>query len=153
MERMNKVLTQPPRDDERLMAPSKLQGVLEMISRAPWENPRGEERLKEATNRWRRRQGNKRRQRLEAMHTLYMNARRFITTEKQLVEEINKVFPDGQNPDWELDSQPGKNIWNLGPPPSIEQMIEKRFKDDLGKHRLAQERTKQIAEKLTGGKI
>ena len=99
------------------------------------------------------------------MHTLYMNARNFITTERQLDAEILKAFPDGAHEEWRTASTYGTSIWNLDTPPTIADMLQatsRRVRKDFSaagltdqaeKYRLDQERMKRIAEELSGGKI
>jgi hypothetical protein len=53
-----------------------------------------------------------------------MNARNFITTEEQLNVEIEKAFPEGSNPEFATDTKLGDNIWNLGAPATIADLLE-----------------------------
>lgn len=111
----------------------------------------------------------KKEERLDALHTLYMNAREFITTEEQLNAAIEFQFdPARFRNDVAVD---GKSIWNLGAPETIREMISntkggaKTMSDSLARitrygdrasisrHDRDQERFKKIAEKLSGGKI
>jgi len=87
--------------------------------------------------------------RLGKLHTLYMNARTFITDKTQLAAEIDKVF------------KTNASIWRTGAPDTVADMI-KRGRDRGGRllatdaNELAardQDRMKKIAEKLSGGKI
>ena len=61
-----------------------------------------------------------------ALHTLYMNARSFITNESQLDAAIDKEFPaDGSPPKrWRTQERPGTSIWNKGPPKGVKTMLE-----------------------------
>ena len=105
-------------------------------------------------------------ERRDALHTLYMNARNFITTEEQLGAEIDRAFPvDGKHPNFKSDVSPGSNMWNIGAPPTIGDLLEagsQRVRKDFSKaglensaqkYRIDQERMKRIAEELSGGKI
>ncbi|KIW07116.1 uncharacterized protein PV09_01991 [Verruconis gallopava] len=89
----------------------------------------------------------------EALHNLYVNAQHFIVNEKQLNEEIDRVFGSDEVPiRWE-----GKHngIWGLKDKPrTAAEMLSIENKGlaavaDVG----AQERMKKIAEVLTGGKM
>ena len=112
-----------------------------------------------------RRAAEKEEERRDALHTLYMNARSFITNEDQLVAEIERAFPEGKNPDWTSDRSRGENIWNLGAPHTIADLLDassQRVRKEWGKagltsaaekHKIDQERMKRIAEELSGGKM
>ncbi|KAL1959699.1 hypothetical protein VTO42DRAFT_1285 [Malbranchea cinnamomea] len=146
-----KILTQPMREDERLTRASTVT-AMEMRKTPNLPDPNAEERLAKSMEKVAIKQLEKREERLNALHSLYTNARHFITNEKQLMEEIERVFPEGENPAWTNDQQAGQNIWNLGPPPTIEKMVA-RMHDEMAKYETVQKRTKKIAEELTGGKI
>ena len=104
-------------------------------------------------------------ERRDALHTLYMNARDFITTEEQLDTAIEKLFPAADNPEWRSATSTGLNIWNKGCPPTIANLLDatthratKDFtragmSDTKEKYRIDQERMKRIAEELSGGKL
>lgn len=89
----------------------------------------------------------------DSLHTLYMNARNFIVTEEQLVAEIDRVFPDGDNPAFRSDQQHGDNIWNLGPPPALQSLAYDSTKNELARWDLIQSRLKKLGEGITGGKM
>lgn len=93
--------------------------------------------------------------RLDKLHTLYMNARSFITTKDQLAVALDETFTTT------------RSIWRTGKPDTVEEMI-RRGRDrtaDQGRGGLMlatdvneralrdQERMRKIAEKLSGGKI
>ncbi|EXJ96317.1 hypothetical protein A1O1_01443 [Capronia coronata CBS 617.96] len=94
-------------------------------------------------------------QRLEKLHTLYMNARGFITTKDQLAAALDATFTTT------------RSIWRSGKPDTVEEMIRRgrdRTSDqgrggmmlatDVNERALRdQERMQKIAEKLSGGKI
>jgi hypothetical protein len=103
-----------------------------------------------------------------ALHSLYMNARNFITTEEQLLAEIEKKFlPGGRNPEFRRSdfAETGDNIWVKGVPSTVKDLISENTarapkngqppapSDMKTKYRKDQERMKRIAEELTGGKI
>jgi len=105
----------------------------------------------------------KREERRDALHTLYMNARSFITTEEQLLAEIDKEFSPSK---WSskysgiLDGKE-RNIWFEGEPQTVAEMLlvhgARPRKDSLNdisrKVEKDQERMKRIAETLSGGKM
>ncbi|KAI1622286.1 hypothetical protein EDD37DRAFT_467312 [Exophiala viscosa] len=94
-------------------------------------------------------------ERLDKLHTLYMNARNFITTREQLTAAIDATFTST------------RSIWDSGVPDTVEEMIKRgrdrttdqgragaRFPGDVNERALRdQERMQRIAEKLSGGKI
>jgi hypothetical protein len=103
-----------------------------------------------------------------ALHSLYMNARNFITTEEQLLAEVEKKFlPGGRNPDFRRSdfAETGDNIWVKGVPSTVKDLIHENTarapkngqppppSDMKTKYRKDQERMQRIAEELTGGKI
>lgn len=167
LEESDRLRSQPAREDERLTNVSTPQTML----------PRKVTLLSEkrAEEIWSAKQRNVREQQEKldsmnsfALHSLYMNARKFITTEEQLLAEIEKKFlPAGRNPEFRRSdfAETGENIWVKGVPSTVKDMIREstvrapkngqppmpsemkmKFKKD-------QERMKRIAEELSGGKI
>lgn len=106
--------------------------------------------------------------RRDALHTLYMHARAFITTERQLNAEIDRVF-DNPETEWGTAALEGENIWNLEPPTTVATMLQEGSggtgsetrnliglatqRGNTHKYRTDQRRMKRIAEVLSGGKI
>lgn len=103
-----------------------------------------------------------------ALHSLYMNARNFVTTEEQLLAEIEKKFlPGGRNAEFRRSdfAETGDNIWVKGVPSTVKDLISESSSqtprngqppppsDVKTKYRKDQERMQRIAEELTGGKI
>lgn len=149
-----RLLTQKEREDERLtnvsipsiMRPQKLHPL------SPAEELAIYNARKAA---YEARQAEKQEDRLEKLHTLYMNARTFITTKDQLAAAIDSTFTST------------RSIWRTGLPDTVEEML-KRGRDrtadsgrggmmlasDVNERALRdQERMQQIAEKLSGGKL
>lgn len=106
-------------------------------------------------------------ERLDALHSLYMNARNFITTNEQLDQAIEYEFDEVR---FKSDHAEGKSMWNKGAPDTIKAMINNAqvqessitsrilgagAEDNRARVRFQrdQERMKKIAEKLSGGKI
>ena len=93
--------------------------------------------------------------RLDSLHTLYMNARGFITTKEQLKTAIDDTFKSN------------RSIWIDGTPETVQGMIRRgkdrnvtegrggmTLLDDLAERASKdQERMKKIAERLSGGKL
>ncbi|EXJ79135.1 hypothetical protein A1O3_08636 [Capronia epimyces CBS 606.96] len=93
--------------------------------------------------------------RLDKLHTLYMNARSFITTKDQLAAALDATFTTT------------RSIWRTGKPDTVEEMIRRgrdrtadqgrgglMLASDVNERALRdQERMQKIAEKLSGGKI
>ncbi|KAI9739803.1 MAG: hypothetical protein M1834_006524 [Cirrosporium novae-zelandiae] len=102
-------------------------------------------------------------ERQEALHSLYMNARNFITSEAQLDSEIERVFGPwelGSNPDWSDDVSTGRNIWNMGTQPTVQKLLSEVSKSgsnvlsaNIGDARITRGRVRKIEEELTGGKL
>ena len=97
--------------------------------------------------------------RRNALHTLYVNAGDFITTGKHLDGVIDRAFDD--NSQFRGDSSEGVNIWNLGPPETVQELLRKANKSGRqtaldsaeGNEIITRERMKKIGEELTGGKM
>lgn len=150
--RREEVLNQPEREDERLTRPSVVQ---EMLPKRGGVLPDPEREARLATSRAKVEEArmNKRFEREDSVHTLYMNARNFITTEAQLAAEIERVFPDGENEAWLNDQQYGESIWNLGVPTSVQSTVTEAKRNETARWDLIQKRVKKLGEELTGGKI
>ncbi len=97
--------------------------------------------------------------RRNALHTLYVNAGDFITTGKQLDGVIARAFDD--NSQFRSDSSEGVNIWNLGYPETVQELLGKVNKSGRqtaldsaeGNEIVTRERMRKIGEELTGGKM
>ncbi|PLB54664.1 hypothetical protein P170DRAFT_374000 [Aspergillus steynii IBT 23096] len=146
------VLDQPDRLDEQLTRPSIVQHMLSNRN-AVLPDPTREERLALSRARFEAHNARKQVEQEDAMHTLYMNARNFITTEAQLAAEIERVFPEGENPAWRNDHQPGENVWNLGTPSSLQSITNMGRRSESGRWGTIQERVKELGEEITGGKF
>lgn len=98
--------------------------------------------------------------RRNALHNLYVNAGDFIMTDKQLDGMIDKAFDD--NSQFRSDSSEGANIWNLGYPETVRELLQKATKSGKrltalesaeGNEIITRERMRRIGEELTGGKM
>ncbi|RVX68859.1 hypothetical protein B0A52_07514 [Exophiala mesophila] len=158
-----RLIAQPEREDERLtkaslpsaMRPQKLQQISEeeeaAIFRARKE--RHEALLQAKVD-----------DRKNRLHTLYMNARKFITTKEQLNTALDEAFSTGSMPIWELGMPSGlDDLLRAGDnsalqPDSMDaiagpdqrSLYDKRRRE---KFDLDQTRMRRIAEKLSGGKM
>ncbi|RFU34534.1 hypothetical protein B7463_g1775, partial [Scytalidium lignicola] len=147
----------PIREDERLTNPT-ITAAMSKLQVGPLPDPDREVRLAEKAERAKAKEAMREEARRDALHTLYMHARSFITTEQQLDAEIEKIFvefPFGQ-------VHEGKtNIWDaLGAPPTVQDMlstINNTQRSAVAYHAgpadLTGKRIKRIAEELTGGKM
>lgn len=152
-EQHDRLINQTEREDERLtnntipstMKPQRLLSLPEEEEEAIYEARKA---------RYEEIQSAKRGARLDKLHTLYMNARTFITNKDQLAAAIEEEF---EKP----------SIWKLGVPSSLRDMLLGRTppeaKVDAGnisnlvpsndRFLRDQDRMKRIAEKLSGGKM
>lgn len=160
------LLRQPPREDDRLTSASILK-EMKPVKQPTLPSPNQEGILAVKRANVEKKAAEKREERRDSLHTLYMKARNFITTEEQLAEEVRNVFPDGTNQDWvNSRGQEAPNIWGLGVPPTVANMVESittstnpersqraQSTTELGQYNVSQDRLKKIAEELTGGKI
>lgn len=150
--RQRRLITQPERQDELLTRPTIPPGL--MPKKTPvLPDPDREQRLDASRKRMEAVQAKKETQRQDSLHALYMNARNFIVTEEQLAAEIDRVFPDGDNPAWRSDQSTGENIWNTGVPSSVQNLVEDPKRSEAARSDVVQGRVKKLAEEITGGKM
>ncbi|KAL9018728.1 MAG: hypothetical protein Q9185_003958 [Variospora sp. 1 TL-2023] len=153
------LLSAPTPADERYTAPSILQSSLPRRSGLP--DPDREARIAQKRQNYANSLAMKQAERRNALHTLYMNARNFIVTEQQLAQAVEKAF-DPQSEQFTSESRKGLNVWNLGYPDTVKEMLEKVSKDGergrameqyTGSGGLMGERMRRLGEELTGGKM
>ncbi|KAJ9198396.1 hypothetical protein DTO166G4_2181 [Paecilomyces variotii] len=147
-----RILSQPEREDERLTRPSIVQ-AMQPVRTPILPDPDREARLARSRALLEIKEAEKKAERQDYVHSLYMNARKFITTEAQLAAEIERVFPEGENDAWRNDHQPGENIWNLGVPPTIQSSVNDAKKSEAARWDVIQGRVKKLGEQITGGKL
>jgi len=146
-------LNAPQREDERLTNPT----IREAVSKPQsgfLADPNRETRVAEMAERVKAKGLERAEARKNALHTLYMHARDFITTEEQLEAEIEAIF----KPHPFLGSD---NVWEAyGAPHTIQDQlttVSGTQKKALTFHRSPAhqtgERMKRISEELTGGKM
>ncbi|ODM23037.1 hypothetical protein SI65_00626 [Aspergillus cristatus] len=150
--RREEIFQQPERLDESLTRPSVVQDM-QPTRTAVLPDPDREIRLAESRARTEVVNAQKKMEREEALQTLYMNARNFITTEEQLAAEIERVFPDGYNPEFTNDTFQGENIWNKGAPTSVQSIVNDSRRNEVARWDTIQDRVKKLGEELTGGKL
>ncbi|KAL3421367.1 hypothetical protein PVAG01_07812 [Phlyctema vagabunda] len=149
-------LNAPKREDVRLTSPT-IRALNSTLQKGRLPDPQREERLKEMAAKVRVKELARETARKNALHTLYMHARHFITTEEELGAKINEIFVP--NP-WQAISD-SDNIWEAqGPPPTVQEMlstVNKSQKTAVEFHKgdavSSGERIQRIAEELTGGKM
>ncbi|KAK4692858.1 hypothetical protein P7C71_g4425, partial [Lecanoromycetidae sp. Uapishka_2] len=154
----NNLLGAPEREDERLTNPSVLQSE-RPIGHHSLPDPNREARLARKRDNVAKIEAMRQENRRNALHTLYVNAGDFITTGAQLDATIDKVFDDLDQ--FKNDATPGLNIWNLGYPETVQQLLakanhvpgRKAVDSAEGSAGVTRERMKRIAEELTGGKM
>ncbi|RAL06017.1 uncharacterized protein BO80DRAFT_372403 [Aspergillus ibericus CBS 121593] len=150
--RRERIFRQPEREDERLTRTSVTQDMLPQHTPV-LPDPDRKARLARSKERVEHHQAMKELERRDNLHELYMNARNFITTEAQLLAEIEKVFPEGENAAWRSDHQQGENIWNLGLPPTVHSILNESRRGEASRWELIQDRVKKLGEEITGGKL
>lgn len=150
--RRERVLQQPEPEDELLTRTSIVE-TMRPQKGAALSDPNREERLALSRARLEAKQAQEDAIRREEIQSLYMNARTFIVNEEQLAAEIDRVFPEGENEAWRNDHQQGENIWNLGVPPTIVNLVNDARKSETGRWDLIQDRVKKLGEQITGGKL
>lgn len=152
-------LTEPEREDERLTSPSVMQSETPKMHHI-LSDPNREARLARKRENVIRTEAMRQEERRDKLHTLYVNAGSFITTDKQLNSMIDKVFDDQDQ--FRSDQKPGLNMWNLGLPETVSQLLSQANKDPRsqkamasaeGNSNITRERMNRIAEELTGGKM
>ena len=97
--------------------------------------------------------------RRNALHALYVNAGDFITTGMQLDSVVDRIFDD--NSQFRSDGSEGVNIWNLGCPETVQELLGKVDRRGVqtaldsaeGNEIVTRERMRKISEELTGGKM
>lgn len=150
----------PEREDERLTRASINAGTLQT---AVLPDPDRIERALESRQRTEFLSAQKSEARRDAIQELYMKARSFIVSEKELEAEVDRLFaPDY----WKKQGVSASgfavsNIWDLdGKPPTVADMLNDVSRTSSGFMKNAEseksrtlKRQKEVAEELTGGKL
>jgi len=154
-EEREKRLHAPQREDERLTNPT-ITAANRTLQSGPVPDPDRAARVAEKAARVQAKEAAREEQRRNALHTLYMQARSFITTEEQLDAEIEKIFVESP-----YEGHASDNVWDaMGAPPTVQDMlstVNNTQKSAVAYHAgpaaITGERMKKIAEELTGGKM
>jgi len=159
MAERTQALEAPEREDERLTNPSVLQSA-KPTKHQILPDPNREARLEQKRANIAAMEAMRQEDRRDKLHTLYVNAGDFITTGKQLDRAIDRIF-DNQD-QFTTDQRPGLNVWNLGFPETVQQLLTKANQNTRGLKAvesaegntlITEKRMKRIAEELTGGKM
>ena len=147
----------PEREDERLTHPSVLTPNIS-AKHGGLPDPSREARMARKKKNVVKMQAMRQEKRRQELHTLYVNAQKFIITPAQLDRAIDKAFDDLSQ--FSNEMNPGLNIWNTGLPETIAELLKSRtgssdkFIDLLDENsEVTKRRVKKIAEELTGGKM
>ncbi|QDS69143.1 hypothetical protein FKW77_010453 [Venturia effusa] len=155
----------PERRDQALTTPSLANSVRQVIATRNMKTEFDSSTKRQMVNSKERKYANvqerKEQQRKDQLHTLYTHARHFITTEDALDAALDKTFGTDENPvRW---SGRGLSVWALsGQPPTVQEMLNPdrnrrqniyNFNKPEEQKTQYQQRMKQIAETLTGGRI
>lgn len=144
---LRKRVEAPEREDERLTRPSVNEVLRDIFKRD--QDWRGKPITERRAN-YEAHESAKSEARKDAIHTLYMHARHFITTEEQLNDAVEKAFTkdDGSPNTDSMWEGPGR------PRTTTEMLAESTGPNKrLDTEARASQRMKRIAEELTGGKI
>lgn len=167
MQEREELLARPEREDERLTAPSNNLDM-EALLHGQIPDPTRRQRLALKRINLQNKAAEKQQERMDALHTLYMNARTFIVTPQQLDKAVDEAFGSEEEPKIfgsnfnRLDILPNqRSIWVQGRPERVQDMLNRannqrpRAAIDSagGFSEINKERIKRIAETLTGGKM
>lgn len=157
-------LLRPEREDERLTAPSNNLDLEALYGKAP-PDPNRQERLERKRLNFEAAALRKQEERMDALHTLYMNARDFIVTPQQLDKAVDDAFGTQENPvkfaSMSIsDPNDGRSIWAQGTPMKISDMLKAANNGPTGKaidsvpsSEVNKQRIRRIAEVFTNGKM
>ena len=151
----------PEREDERLTNATILQSDIPR-RHTLLPDPNREARLALKRDNVARHSAAKEEERRRMLHNLYVNAGSFITTGSQLDQAVDEVFDDMEQ--FATSEKLGVNIWNLGFPETVQEMLggkaagssggkSKALESALGTGKeLLDERMREVGKELTGGK-
>ncbi|KAG8533195.1 uncharacterized protein KY384_001978 [Bacidia gigantensis] len=150
----------PERDDERLTMPTIIPSEVPK-KQVLLPDPQREERLATKAGNVVYQKEAQEEERKDMLHKLYVSSGKFVTTVEQLDKLITDVFDDEMA--FANDNSKGANIWHLGLPDSTEQLLRtsgqgrrarsNKAVDGSVRDQLTDERTKQLGDELTGGKV
>lgn len=157
------LLHRPEREDERLTNPTVDPLLQQLLTGEPIQDPNRDARLAEMRQRVADKDAARKEQRSDAIHSLYISARSFITTEAQLDRAIDTEFgtptvPRAFDP-MKLDVP---SVWAYGKPDTVNDMISRAAgrggrgaisaANRTGSSSITKERVTRIADELTGGR-
>lgn len=156
------LLHRPEREDERLTAPSNNMDLDALYNKVT-PDPTREVRIRTKQLNIQRHQDLKREERMQAIHTLYMNARDFIVTPEQLDKAVDAAFGTPELP-VKFGDEVGssRSIWAEGRPERVQDMLNRANSQNRtgfamtsadSSSLLNKERIRRIAETFTGGKM
>lgn len=150
----------PEREDERLTMPTHGLDLDKLLHEAP-QDPHREVRLAHKRANVAQHESLRSAERLNNLHTLYMNARNFIVTPEQLDAAVDEAFGTETNPvnfaANGSDGQSAQSVWGQGKPASVGDMLAAAQGGGRGAVKMtgslesSRERLRRIAEELTGG--
>jgi hypothetical protein len=153
-----KAIIAADREDKRLTSPT-IVSAMQSLQVGDIPDPDRSERLAQKAAKVQALAASREEARRDALHTLYMSARKFITTEEQLNQVIEKQFIE--RPFRTANSMAlARSIWATGSPETVGEKLQKTRGGDVkafsSKDRTSAvhaDRMKRIAEALTGGKM
>lgn len=147
-----RLLLSPEAEDERLTKPTVDIALRNYLNGGAAPVKESAESIAERRQKHIGQHALKAQERKDALHTLYMHARDFITTEAQLSKAVEETFSENDDSaEWQ--KYYNSNIWIAkGEPLGVNRMLRKNTTEAVSSH-VTQQRMKRIAESLTGGKI
>lgn len=148
----------PEPEDQRLTRPS-VHTAAHPSQHSNIPDPNREERIAQKRANVAAKQEEREQLRRSMLHTLYVNARHFITTEDQLETAIDEAFDDPDQ--FTNDQLRGQNIWAMGRPETAKELMGftttvtggKAIERQVPSAALTEQRLDALAEELTGGKM
>jgi len=154
------LLYQPQREDERLTDPTLDPAIRQYLRSSILPDPNRQDRVKKMREKVEDKEEARKREREEALHTLYMQARDFITTEAQLDQAVDNAFGTPEDPRGFGSDSYGPSMWDHGPPATVQDLLNRANRGgtsvlDSSKSYvpLTKQRVQRMAEDLTGGKM
>lgn len=159
-EKHEAALNAPEREDERINAITHGLDLDALFNHAP-QDPHRDERLAHKRANVAQQAALKSSERLNHLHTLYMNARNFIVTPQQLDAAVEEAFGTPDKPvSYAKDGtvfDNAQSVWVQGKPASVQDMLAAANGGGRGavltrgSIEVSRERMRRIAEELTGG--
>ena len=146
----------PEREDERLTTPS-LPHLMKSGFFLNVTDPERDIRIRDSKDRSKNHMADRKEEIRADLHSLYINARTFVVTERDLEDLIEDVF---ENDKW-YQVNPDRGIWDKGfdRPDTVAELLTaqrhrpKAVAGPSKSDRLFADRATRIAEELTGGKL